>query len=332
MLEYLIGVDGGGSGTRVRLARADGSPLAQGRGGPSALAHGIQSAWSAVNGAVAQAFAEAGLAVAAPGVMAIGLGLAGVHNQQWAASFVAHNPGYAAVALESDALTTLLGAHQGRPGAIIALGTGSVGEALDAQGRRRAVGGWGFPAGDEAGGAWIGMRAIGHVQHALDGRAAMSAFAAAIIGACGATPAAAGRQDRDQLQNQQDLPALPDPQDLPARRDVVQRWLAGANQTVYAQLARLVVAHGASDPAAHAILCEAGSQVALIAAALDAGGQLPLALCGGLAAPLTPYLPVSLLRRLVAAHGDSAMGALGLIQRRLREPAPSITPAERQPC
>ena len=62
MIDYLIGVDGGGSGTRVRLARADGSELAQGQNGPSGLAHGIDQAWIAVGNAVLKAFAAAGIA------------------------------------------------------------------------------------------------------------------------------------------------------------------------------------------------------------------------------------------------------------------------------
>ena len=56
-----------------------------------------------------------------------------------------------------------------------------------------------------------------------------------------------------------------------------------------------------------------------MANALDAGGTLPIALCGGLAAPLRPYLPAALLRRLTAAQGDSAAGALRLIQQRLKK-------------
>ena len=44
------------------------------------------------------------------------------------------------------------------------LGTGSVGEIKLADGRHVEVGGWGFPAGDEASGAWMGLRAINHVQ------------------------------------------------------------------------------------------------------------------------------------------------------------------------
>ncbi|MES2742173.1 MAG: BadF/BadG/BcrA/BcrD ATPase family protein [Pseudomonadota bacterium] len=291
MIEYLIGVDGGGSGTRVRLARADGSELAAGHGGPSGLAHGIDPAWHAVEHAIEHAFYAAALAKPARAAMAIGLGLAGVHNKQWAASFIGSQPGYAAVALESDAFTTLLGAHRGQPGAIVAIGTGSVGEVLDRAGGRREVGGWGFPSGDEAGGAWIGLRALGHIQQVQDGRAAANPFADAVIAACGGT------------------------------RDAIQVWLAGANQTAYAQLARLVLEHGPGNPVAHAILTEAGSQVGLIAHALDPAAELPLALCGGLAEPLRAYLPEALLGRLVTPHGDSAAGALGLIARHVRERA-----------
>ncbi|WP_317204027.1 BadF/BadG/BcrA/BcrD ATPase family protein [Janthinobacterium sp.] len=292
MIDYLIGVDGGGSGTRVRLARADGSELAQGQNGPSGLAHGIDQAWIAVGNAVLKAFAAAGIPHPPLRHIGIGLGLAGVHNRQWAAKFLEKNPGYAAIVLESDALTTLYGAHQGQPGAVVAIGTGSVGEVLDSDGSRREVGGWGFPSGDEAGGAWIGMRAIGHAQQVMDGRVAAGPLARAVIAACG------------------------------ERRDAVQGWLAAANQTAYAQLARLVLESAAVDATARAILGEAGAQVALIAEALDATKLLPIALCGGLAEPLRAYLPRSLLERIVPAHGDSAAGALRLIQQHLREGAP----------
>ncbi|MDB5961302.1 MAG: ATPase, partial [Massilia sp.] len=78
MIDFIIGVDGGGTGTRVRLARADGSELSQGRAGPSALAHGIVNAWASVDSAVAAAFANAALPQPALHTIAIGLGLAGV--------------------------------------------------------------------------------------------------------------------------------------------------------------------------------------------------------------------------------------------------------------
>lgn len=288
MIEFLLGVDGGGSGTRVRLARTDGIELAEGVSGPSGLMHGIANAWKAVEEAAAMAYRAADLPIPERSHVAIGLGLAGVHNKQWAAEFVAANPGYARIALESDGHTTVLGAHRGQPGAIIALGTGSVGEIKRIDGVHVEVGGWGFPAGDEASGAWMGLRAINHVQQVLDGRQPADAFSHDVAQACG------------------------------GERTAIQNWLARATQTNYAQLARLVLQHGESNEVARAILLEAGRQVELMGNALDSTGSLPIALCGGLAAPLRPYLPVSMLRRIVNPQGDSAAGALRLIQQQLK--------------
>ena len=288
MIEYLIGVDGGGSGTRVRLARADGSELAQGKSGPSALAHGVNNAWTAIGDAINQAFAQAGIAQAPTGLMAIGLGLAGVHNTLWAAQFAAADPGFAAMRLATDGFTTLMGAHGGAPGTIVAIGTGSVGQALLPGGEQREVGGWGFPAGDEASGGWIGLRAINHIEQVLDGRKPKDAFAQAVIDACG------------------------------GGRDAIQLWLGQATQTSYAQLAPIVLLHAASDPTARAMLVEAGREVARIAHALDPSGTLPLALCGGLGEPLRAYLPPELLARSVAPRFDAASGALRMIALHVR--------------
>jgi glucosamine kinase len=300
MIDFLLGVDGGGTGTRVRLARADARSgfheLSQGASGPSGLGLGIARAWDAVRQAAAAAFAAAGIEQPSLDRIAIGLGLAGVHNKQWAADFIAANPGYAAIRLETDGYTTVMGAHGGAPGAIVAIGTGSVGEVLREDGSRHEVGGWGFPAGDEASGGWIGLRAIGHIEQVLDGRRERSAFADSIIDACGAIGS--------------------------NKRDAIQVWLGKATQTAYAGLAPLVLQHGsteAGDPVARAILLDAGVEAASIAHALDPQGTLPLALCGGLGAALRDYLPAGLLARTSAPQGDSAAGALQMIALQLKD-------------
>jgi glucosamine kinase len=296
MIDFHLGVDGGGTGTRVRLAvatpGAGGTELAQGASGPSGLGLGIARAWDAVQQAAAQAFAAAGIEQPSLDRIAIGLGMAGVHNKQWAAEFVAANPGYAAIRLETDGYTTVMGAHAGAPGAIVAIGTGSVGEVLFADGSRREVGGWGFPAGDEASGGWIGLRAINHIQQVLDGRSERSAFADSVIEACGAIGS--------------------------NKRDAIQVWLGQASQTAYASLAPLVLQH-AGDAVARAILLDAGSEIASIAHALDPEGNLPLALCGGLGNALRDYLPSGLLARVRPPQGDSAQGALRMIALHLAE-------------
>lgn len=289
MIEYLIGVDGGGSGTRVRLARAaDLAELGEGFAGPSALSQGIAPAWQNIGIAVAQAFHAAGIPQPPLDQLAIGMGLAGVHNASWAQEFLAANPGYGACALHNDGYTTLLGAHSGQPGAIIALGTGSVGYALLADGATREVGGWGFPSGDEAGGAWIGMAAVNYIQQVIDGRLEGGALADAVIAACGGT------------------------------RPAIQDWLAGASANRFATLAPLVVQHAEQeDEAAAEIMHSAGFEVDLMAAALDPDYALPLALCGGLGAAMVPYLEPETVELIVAPQGDSAAGALHMIATQL---------------
>jgi glucosamine kinase len=289
MIDYLIGVDGGGSGTRVRLAGAssatgfDYTEIAEGFAGPSALSQGIAQAWHAIGAAVAQAFDAAGLAQPPLANMAIGLGMSGVHNTTWAQAFTSANPGYAACVLNNDGYTTLLGAHGGKPGAIIALGTGSVGQALLENGELREVGGWGFPSGDEGGGAWIGLRAINYIQQVLDGRLEGGALADEVIALCGGSRAA------------------------------IQDWLAGATATRFATLAPLVVRHAEDDEAGAEIMQEAGYEVDLMAAALDPDYALPLALCGGLGEAILPWLEPETVELVVPAQGDSAAGALRMI-------------------
>lgn len=52
---YLIGIDGGGTGTRAVLADARGRELGRGTGGPSGLALGIDGAWRSIGEACAEA-------------------------------------------------------------------------------------------------------------------------------------------------------------------------------------------------------------------------------------------------------------------------------------
>jgi len=292
-IDYLIGVDGGGTGTRVLVSNATGIELARGSAGPSGLINGADFAWNSILDAIGKAFLSIQITVPDLTTMAIGLGLAGVHNKQWATNFSDKNPGFARLRLETDAFTTLLGAHQGQPGIIVAIGTGSVGEALSKDGVRCEVGGWGFPCGDEAGGAWIGLRAINHLQQVIDGRMPVSNFSEALLEHCGGD------------------------------RDAVFNWLAKANQGSYAQIAPMVAtfANQKLNPEAILIMQNAAKEIVKIALALDQTHTLPVALCGGLAQSFNRYLPASLLNRVVPSHGDSAAGALLLIKNALdRDP------------
>ncbi|WP_034292805.1 BadF/BadG/BcrA/BcrD ATPase family protein [Herbaspirillum sp. RV1423] len=294
--DYLIGIDGGGTKTLARVVRADGSLLAEATGPGSALRNGAPAAWDAIRTTMRDAFALAGVAMPPLTRLAAGMGVAGYNVAQWAEDFRRQAPTFGALRIVSDAVTTLLGAHQGQPGAVIAVGTGTIGVALYADGSERVVDGWGFPSGDDASGAWMGLRAINHVQHVVDGRAPHGALSAATVVFCAADGATktTGR----------------------AERDVVLDWLSQADQAAFARLARLVVAHAQDDDAARSIMAQAGAEIELMAATLDPGRQLPLALCGGLAGALYDYFSPDLQQRITPALADSADGALLLLLRR----------------
>jgi glucosamine kinase len=284
---YLIGIDGGGTGTRARLTLNDGRILAQGEAGPSSLSQGVEQAWQHVQQAIAQAFADAHLPLPYPTECALGLGLAGAISPARAEAFLQSAPPYALLALESDGATSLRGAHAGHPGAVLAFGTGSVGEAVQANGRKVSVGGWGFPSGDEGSGAWLGLRAVQVAQQALDGRRLAGALAQAVWQATG------------------------------IGRESLLEWCGSAGQRAYASLAPLVFECAEVDPAANRLLQDAVSAVIQMAQALDASSQLPLVITGSIGKRLLPLLPHELLDRCVPPAGDSADGALQLVRERL---------------
>ena len=290
---YLVGVDGGGTKTQVRIAHTDGRIISEATAGPSALMHGRDKAWAAIVSATNEGFHKAGIQPPSYNRIAAGFGLSGVNVPAWATEFTELNPGFGSIVVASDAITTLLGAHQGRPGAIIAIGTGSIGAVLKPDGTKQIIGGWGFPSGDEASGAWLGILAINYVQQVFDGRAADSPLATTIMQYCGGDGTDKGN------------------------RDSVLGWLAKANQSMYAQLAPFIIKHAVHEDVARNMLYRAGEEVAKMALALDASEQLPLALCGGLAHVLEDYLPKPLQQRTVLPEADSASGGLLLILQHL---------------
>jgi glucosamine kinase len=288
MVPYLLGVDGGGTGCRVVLADRHGTELARVSGEAAALGLGHGRAWAAIEAACDAAFIQAGLSRqgcfdARACVMACGL--AGVHHPQWRAEFVAHAPPLAALLLDSDAYTTLLGAHGGAPGVVIAVGTGSIGAVLEPHGKYRTVGGYGFPASDEASGAWLGLRAMKYAQHALDGRAARDEFALALYRATG----------------------------IDGHESLVE-WLAAARQADYARLAPVVLSYREHQFVAQCLV-RAAEEIGRMIAALDPQAALPVALAGGLAPALREWLPAPYKNRLRSPEGDSASGALLLAKR-----------------
>ncbi len=101
-------------------------------------------------------------------------------------------------------------------------------------------------------------------------------------------------------------------------RDSLVVWLCAANQTAYATLAPTVFEFR-DHPFARRLLAQAGEEIDLLVTALDPAGSMPVALCGGLAAPYEPFVPISIRERMRAPRADSAAGALELARRAARD-------------
>ncbi len=284
-IKYLVGVDGGGSGTRIIVTDKKLKILASATGEPSALGQGIEKAWRSILDTLSRAFHYGNLPVPRLSECAIGLGLSGANNIIWKNEFYLRNPGFKNIVLDTDGFTTLLGAHGGKSGVIVAVGTGSVGMLLDSNLNRKDVSGWGFPAGDEASGAWLGLKAAALTQKTIDGRRSHSTLSELVLNFCGKEPA--------QFLN----------------------WLGNAGQNSFAQLAPLVIQAEKSDPEARSLLVSAGLEIELMTKALDLNSQYPFSICGRLGEALIPYIPSSLQKRHKAPDGDSTIGALLLLTR-----------------
>ena len=198
------------------------------------------------------------------------------------AAFWAMAPAFASLTLCSDGHATVLGAHGGRAGAAVSIGTGIVGNCVTREGAARQVGGWGFPVRDEASGAWLGRKALAEALRVLDGyEIEPTPLHDAVMAAVG--PSA----------------------------DAMADWMHGAASTRYATLAPLVVAAAAAGDAAGVRLMRGGAaEVERLVRALDASSALPLCLGGGLAAPLLRYMAASVAARVRPGEGDACDGAL----------------------
>lgn len=290
--DYLIGVDGGGSGTRALVRRStDEEVLGSGASGPSALGQGVTQAWANVLDSIRRAFASAGIAVPPWSRCALAAALSGVSHAPWREAFLAADPGFAALEAETDSFAMLLGAHGGQPGAIVIAGTGSIAEALRADGSRATVGGWGFRVDDAGSGGWLGLGAVRHALAAMDGRANPSPLARRVWMHCG------------------------------DERESLQAWCATAGQFEFAQLARAVFECEDSDPVAARLLQQATMAIEDLALAVDPRGRLPLAVAGSVGERLAPRMRPAVRCRLVPARAGAAEGALMLARRALRPEA-----------
>jgi len=169
MTDLVVGVDGGGSKTRVILADASGAPLADVTGPGSAMAPGRGDHSAGVIGdLVRQALQQANIEGQRPRALVAGVAGVGRPNQNRELTVALEDLELAdEVSVEGDGEIALTDAFGFGAGIILISGTGSI---AYGRGHSRVLarcGGWGPAFGDEGSGAWIGRKSLAIVASCL---------------------------------------------------------------------------------------------------------------------------------------------------------------------
>jgi glucosamine kinase len=288
--QFYIGVDGGGTSCRARIEDAEGGLLGQGAAGPAATRFGADRSMQAVRTASLAAATDAGLPPTALANTSAGVGLAGIDRKGAREALLNFPHPFRNIVYASDAKVACLGAHSGRDGGIVVLGTGSVGFAR-VKGRELRIGGYGFPISDEGSGADLGLQAVRLALRAYDGRVRPTSFLLEVMERLG-----------------------PDALTLVA-------WAEQATATEYASLAPVALSHAeAGDPFAGEIVAEGARHVNVLIRSLVEFGAPRISLLGGLASRLVRWLSPDVLHFLSPPEADGVAGALLLARREGRAP------------
>jgi glucosamine kinase len=295
----IVGVDGGGTKTKVIVADEKGQELGTATGGGSAARPGQTThAADVIAETVKAALATCDRADEVPRVLCAGLAGAGREPERQAVREALVRLEVADhVIVEPDATIALDDAFGDGPGILLVSGTGSSCFGRSPNGTFGRCGGWGPNIGDEGSGGWIGKRALSIVAAAADGREPDTALLPAMLTAL-------------ELENSDGLIA----------------WAAHADPAAHARLASAVITVAATgDLRANSLLSMAAEELVTHVRALsrqlfaDERASIPVALAGGL------MEKGSFLRRLVeqrlksavpgaVVHGEPVVPARGAVR------------------
>lgn len=263
MSSVIVGVDGGGTHTRVTVADEAGTQLAAATGPGSAVKPGdIERSADIIASTIKEALAQ--VPGDGPHVRLACVGVAGAgRDEERSGLQLALRTREVAdeVVVVTDAEVALEDAFGEGPGVLLIAGTGSICFGRGPAGALARCGGWGPVLGDEGSGAWFGRRMLGVVAAASDGREPETALTAAVLAATGV-----------------------------ASVESLVAWAADATPAQFAQLVpALFDCAKAGDLRANALVTLGVEELALHVRTLarqlfvDERAAVPVALAGGLA-------------------------------------------------
>jgi len=284
--DIFLGVDAGGSTCRVKITTKPGRVLAEAQSGAANTRIGIEHLHHHLLSTCREAEKMAGLNKTDIAHVSAAMGIAGIQRPGAKDALTGLGFPYKNTHITSDAHIALLGAHSGKDGGVVIVGTGSIGLGTQ-NGKTKQVGGYGFPVSDEGSGAYIGLQAIKATLKSLDGRVSESPLTQHIFEKFGPT-----------IGN-------------------VIAWMDTASATEYATLAPLVVTHAEQgDMTAVSIMKHSGAHITSIIESLQNWGVPTCSIVGGLGKHISAYLLPETIKILKSADLTAIDGALILAQRK----------------
>ena len=170
-MSFFLGVDGGGTRTRVALVDGAGREYARAEGPPTLVDPANPNATIGVVTDLCREVASKGGADLPVAGLWAGIAGAGTEPARGAVETALREAGLSSrTSVGADAEATFHDAFPSGPGILLISGTGSIALARGADGSSVRVGGWGGHLGDEGSGYWIGMSALRALARAEDGR------------------------------------------------------------------------------------------------------------------------------------------------------------------
>jgi glucosamine kinase len=277
MITHTLAVDGGGTKTAMRLKQISTTPSViqertlaatsltlYGEAAIIQLTHYIEEMLSVNQIKAKQCYIVVGVA-----------GAGNSHLKAKLKSALAHCPH---LYVTTDAEASVFGANTGQGVNCIAIGTGSVAIQLDTQHVTHQFGGWGFPIGDQGGGAWLGFRAVQQTLAEFDDK-------------------------RSSLTSQLVM------NKIGSERSDILKWLNTANATDYAQFARELVDIEQRCSTASTILKQGIEEIEKLTRTCAENNSLPIMFLGSLGQFYRSKLSQGLQARALDIQGNAQDGA-----------------------
>lgn len=171
-MKYVVGIDGGGTKTKLTVCNKEGQIVYTVVSGPSnILSSGYNIAKNSITEVIDKGMIQSGYGLDKCEALCIGVAGAARENIKRQLEEIIREIGYQnKVIITHDAETALVGGTDGGEGILVIAGTGAICYGKNKEGMIHRVSGWGHIIGDEGSAYSMGIKVMNAVMKAYDGR------------------------------------------------------------------------------------------------------------------------------------------------------------------